>query len=106
MVVAAFALGAVAVAGCGGSDEEPAAKARDSRNPPSKARVVMTKTGYHPKHVRILVGGQVTWVNLDKSAPHTAGTDDLGKSLTDTNEFDTHTLTWEEPYTITFHNPE
>ena len=75
-------------------------------NPPFKARVEITKDGYRPRHVRILVGGQVTFVNMDKTQAHTAETKDLPDGESDNNEFDTHSLRWEEPYTITFHKPE
>ncbi|GAF92129.1 unnamed protein product, partial [marine sediment metagenome] len=90
--------------GCGGDDAKPQAK--DPRNPPFKTRVNITKDGYRPSHVKILLGGQITFVNLDKAAAHTAETDGSTESeVTDSNEFDTHTLNWEEPYTVTFHKP-
>ncbi len=110
-----------AIAGCGGDDDggggkageanTPSSASADYENPPFKARVEITKDGYRPKNVRILVGGSVTFVNMDDSRGHTAETGDLdgedpGEALTDNNEFDTHTLTWEEPYTVTFHKPE
>lgn len=106
---------AVTIGGCGGGDDgkadEPGGDAAQSAsgdyvNPPFTARVEITKDGYRPKHVRILVGGRVTFVNMDRTESHTAETDDLPDGPSDNNEFDTHTLTWEEPYTITFHKPE
>jgi plastocyanin len=105
----------VAIGGCGGEDDDGKAKpsreaaqsgSDDYENPPFTARVEITKNGYRPKHVRILVGGRVTFVNMDKEDGHTAETEDLPEGPSDNNEFDTHTLTWEEPYTITFHKPE
>lgn len=120
-LICAVLLGA-AFAGCGGDDDDggkatandgasTAAQSDDSGNPPLHARVEITKNGYKPRNVRILVGGTVTFVNVDRTA-HTAETQDLGggandpEAVTDNNEFDTHTLVWEEPYTITFHKPE
>jgi plastocyanin len=94
---------AVVMSGCG--DDEPDRARSSDANPPFKARVEITKDGYRPQRVSILVGGQVTFVNVDKSAPHTAETGELPEHGSDSNEFDTHTLTWEEPYTITFHKP-
>lgn len=101
-VLTCLALSAAVIAGCGGTG-----KSKDSdKNPPFRARVEITKEGYRPRHVKILVGGSVTFVNLDKSSDHTAETGDLPDGASDNNEFDTHTLTWEEPYTVTFHKPE
>jgi len=100
---------AIAVlAGCGEDDEpEPNRGAASSgyENPPFTARVEITKDGYRPRDVRILVGGRVTFVNVDASEIHTAQTADLPDGPSDDNEFDTHSLTWEEPYTVTFHKP-
>jgi plastocyanin len=99
------------VVGCGDDDDGATAQvgnapdSGDSKNPPMKARVEITKSGYRPRHVRILVGGTVTFVNMDRD-PHTAETGDLPEGLSDNNEFDTHVLTWEEPYTVYFHKPE
>ena len=109
-VVVGIALLGLAVAGCGDDGAEES-KAGDGKNPPFTARVEITKEGYKPRDVRILLGGRVTFVNLDKSMGHTAETGDLdgvppSEAVTDNNEFDTHTLSWEEPYTVTFHKPE
>ena len=103
-----------AITCCGGDDGAGGAKpesddrsaAADYENPPMHARVEITQKGYKPKHTRILVGGTVTFVNVDETESHTAETEDLPEGLSDNNEFDTHTLTWEEPYTVTFHKPE
>jgi len=110
-------LAAAVVAGCGGDDDDGGAKAEgatatdaaqsdDGVNPPMHARVEITQKGYKPKNVRILVGGTVTFVNVDKTESHTAQTADLPPTASDNNEFDTHTLAWEEPYKIYFHKPE
>jgi plastocyanin len=90
----------------GDGDGRTTAGGGDARNPPFEARVEITKDGYRPRHVRILVGGSVTFVNVDRESFHTAETGDLPNRATDSNEFDTHSLTWEEPYTVTFHKPE
>lgn len=106
----------MAAVGCGGGENDDgldagalarfeAAFRGGGENPPFKTRVIITDEGYHPKHVRILVGGSVTFVNLDR-VPHTAETGSIREGLTDSNEFDTHTLAWEEPYTVVFHKPE
>lgn len=110
--LAVLALAVVLAAGCGddGNDEkasgDASAAGSSEGDPPFRARVEITKNGYRPRHVRILVGGTVTFVNVDKTEWHTAETGDISNTVTDSNEFDTHTLTWEEPYTITFHKPE
>jgi plastocyanin len=101
----------VVVAGCGGGDDGEDAGSSTSpskryENPPMHARVEITSKGYKPRHVRILLGGTVTFVNVDRTSPHTAETANLPEGLSDNNEFDTHSLSWEEPYTITFHKPE
>lgn len=98
-------LAALAAAGCGDDGPDRPA-ANDPRNPPFEARVEITDAGYRPKHVKILVGGSVTFVNMDRRNVHTAETEDLPDGPSDSNEFDTHSLTWEEPYTVTFHKPE
>ncbi len=112
--LAVLVLAVALAAGCGDSDgddgkasSDASAAASTEGDPPFRARVEITKDGYKPRHVRILVGGTVTFVNVDKEGTHTAETGDISTTtLTDSNEFDTHTLTWEEPYTITFHKPE
>ncbi len=111
--LAGAAVAAVLVAGCGGDGDEGSAGEKtvanvtgDYENPPMHARVEITEKGYRPKHARILVGGTVTFVNMDPNNPYTAETKDLPEGTSDNNEFDTHTLTWEEPYTVTFHKPE
>jgi len=113
MLAAAIGAGA----GCGddeGGKSAEAAKADTDtltfpeglENPPMHARVEMTKDGYKPKHTKILVGGTVTFVNMETTGSYTAETGDLPDGLSDNNEFDTHTLTWEEPYKVYFHKPE
>jgi plastocyanin len=106
LICAALLVGATTNVACGDDGDSGTAKPSGAKNPPFTARVEITETGYHPRHVRILVGGRVTFVNLDESGSHTAETGDLPERATDNNEFDTHTLTWEEPYTVTFHKPE
>jgi plastocyanin len=111
IVVAGVVLMGLA-AGCGdegkdsGGEATTATTVEGYENPPMHARVEITSKGYRPKHTRILVGGTVTFVNMDPDEEHTAETKDLPEGASDNNEFDTHTLTWEEPYTITFHKPE
>ncbi len=102
----AAVVGASIGAACGDDGEDGTTKQRKVKNAPFTARVEITKDGYRPRHVKILVGGRVTFVNVDTMRNHTAETGDLPERRTDNNEFDTHTLTWGEPYTITFHKPE
>jgi plastocyanin len=111
--LAALAATVALAAACGDDDggdqasSDASAAGSAEGEPPFEARVEITKDGYRPRHVRILVGGTVTFVNVDKTGSHTAETGDISTTtVTDSNEFDTHTLTWEEPYTITFHKPE
>lgn len=96
----------VAIAGCG-DDDSDRAEADRGAGVPFRERVVITETGYHPADAKVLVGGTVTWVNRDPGKSHTAETD-KGFKVTPSGEdgsFDTHTLTWGEPYTVTFHVP-
>lgn len=104
VALACLAALAAGLGGCG--DDDGRSQARDPLNPPFKTRVAITADGYRPAHARVLLGGQITFVNLDKTQARTAETDGLTAStVTDSNEFDTHTLLWEEPYTVTFHKP-
>ena len=56
---------------------------------PSRRAWRSPRTATSPRHVRILVGGTVTFVNVDKTESHTAETVDLPEGITDNNEFDT-----------------
>ncbi len=99
-ILALIAAGALVLAGCGDDGESDAAGAAV----PTTVEIVDGR--YDPEKVRVLVGEAVTWVNLDGGVLHTAQT----KSREDggwreEEDFDTHTLTWEEPYTVTFHKP-
>lgn len=107
---AVLATAAALLTGAGCSDgEDPVDPSRETRNGvPFEETVTIDGAGYHPKDAEVLVGGTVTWINMDPRENHTAETrkDDYletpnGEKIT----FDTHTLTWEEPYTVTFHQP-
>jgi plastocyanin len=100
------ALAAAIAAGCGGSSADTSERTAEAAAP-FKQRVIITSTGYRPARTRVLVGGTVTWVNRDPSAAHTAQTDSSYKHLPsgEDGSFDTHTLSWGEPYTVTFHVP-
>lgn len=110
VAVLAVSLGA----GCGGDDDGAAADdtraSTDAwktsyRNPPFRVRVEITKDGYKPKNVKVLLGGTVTFINMDETELHTAETVQTPEGVSDDNEFDTHSLSWEEPYEVTFHKP-
>jgi len=105
-VTSAVAVSVSAVLAVGGCGEASGDKTKRT-TVPFRERVVITKTGYHPAHAKVLVGGTVTWVNRDPSRSHTAETG-KGAEVTPSGEdgdFDTHTLTWGEPYSVTFHVP-
>jgi plastocyanin len=109
--LAAVAVTVAVVVGCGddedaSGDNKATSASEATENPPMHARVEITKDGYKPRHLTILVGGTVTFVNVNKTRWNNAKTGDLPDVATDTNEFNTHTLTWEEPYKIYFHKPE
>ena len=64
-------------------------------------------SGFKPRNTRLLVGGSVTFVNRDPDNDHNAQSDGLFKATKahpEQTAFDTHLLTWNEPYTITFHH--
>lgn len=104
LAVAAFTL-----AGCGGDgDDSSAIVAADEKLPPFKRTVVIKDNEYKPAYARILVGGSITWVNRDPDHFHTAvseASDDPDRPWAEKDAFDTHTLTWDERYTIDFHKP-
>jgi plastocyanin len=110
VVLTGVVLLAAALTGCG-DDGDASPGGDDGASPPFETRVEITEDGYEPRDVRVLVGGSVTFVNMDRTQSHTAETGDLDGlppgqvGATDNSEFDTHTLTWEEPYTVTFHKP-
>lgn len=98
------ALPALSIAGC--SDEPDDAKIRMKNPAPFKTTVNVTRRGYQPARTQVLVGGSVTFVNRDTELPHTAQTNSSGSPTWDEEtDFDTHALTWGEPYTATFHKP-
>jgi plastocyanin len=102
--VIAVALVATAVGGCGGSS------GTDSESPavPFHAKVKISDGRYTPAHVKVRVGGTVTWVNQDRDAFHTAETksrDTAGRTWDEQTDWDSHTLTWGEPFTHTFGKP-
>lgn len=103
-VVAAAVVGAAST-GCS-NDDSPGA---DRASTPSFGETVtITGSGYHPSKARVLVGGRVTWINRDPHGVHTAETrpgdyEDLPGG--EDQSFDTHILSWGEPYTVTFHKP-
>jgi len=116
-VVLVLAVGAQ-VAGCSGDDEKQQPVSTTSAaleqatsahgEVPFEETVLITKSGYRPRSARVLLGGTVTWINVDPEDTHTAETKDPryedmpgGQDVS----FDSHTLLWEEPYTATFHFP-
>lgn len=98
----------IALLGCAADgDDDDAGDASASRSL-FKTTVKISQSRYRPARARVLVGGSVTWVNWDRSAPHTAETLDASyrdMSGGEDQSFDTHTLSWGEPYTVTFHKP-
>ena len=111
MRAALLLVAALLAAGC--SDDEPQA-VDPSRAPQKNAHfhevIEVDQSGFKPTHARVLVGGNVTFVNRDPDHTnyHSAESDGLFKSTASYNEptaFQTHSLTWNEPYTIPFHKP-
>ena len=107
LMSALLATAAIAVTGCSDDDDSGASETA-AKGPAFKETVNVTGTGYHPRRARILVGGSITWINRDPTRPHTAETapgsyKDLPGG--EDQSFDTHTLSWGEPYTVTFHKP-
>jgi plastocyanin len=95
----------IAIAGCSGDDE-----ATTASEPPAsfEETVTIAGSGYRPEEARVLVGGSVTWINRDPESSHTAETEPGRYEALPGGEdvsFDTHTLSWGEPYTVTFHKP-
>ena len=98
----------VALAGCGDGGGDDDAQAERSQTAPFERTVSIADKRYSPARARILVGGSITWVNRDPDAGHTAESDapDVEpEPWLEKTDFDTHTLTWREPYTVTFHKP-
>jgi plastocyanin len=96
----------VIAAGCSDENGTEAAAYEDGPAPFERS-VTMSSSGYHPAKVRVLVGGSITFVNHDPTTLHSAETF-AGYNNPKSSEdytFNTRTLTWEEPYTIEFHNP-
>jgi plastocyanin len=106
--LAAVLLAAVAVSGC--SDDDSSSEESRKQTTPMKVDVRIVNSRYTPAKVKVLAGGTVTFMNLDKRKPHTAETKDLmflrpDEPFDPEGDFDTHTLSWGEPYTVTFHKP-
>ncbi len=111
VAIAATVLIGVLAGGCGGDSEAPsplelATTPHDGL--PFEQVVRITRSGYRPAKVRVLAGGKVTWVNVDPAGKHTVETTNpFYKKLPGgaDGSFDSHTLSWEEPYTVVFHAP-
>jgi plastocyanin len=108
-IAATMLIGAL-TGGCGdGEAPSPLELATTPRDGiPFEQVVQITRSGYKPAEVRVLTGGKVTWINLDPVRKHTVETTNPqykkmpgGKDAS----FDSHTLSWEEPYTATFLSP-
>lgn len=109
--ITAMVLIGLLASGCGGDSDTPsplelATTPRDGI--PFERVVLITRSGYRPAKVEVLAGGKVTWVNVDPLADHTVETfNPFYKKLPNGSDgsFDSHQLSWEEPYTVTFHTP-
>ena len=92
--------------GCGNDDGARAGSGGERAA--FRKTVTISDSRYHPAHTQVLIGGSVTWVNQDPVVNHTAETVSPRYRHTTGGEradFDTHALTWKEPYTVTFHKP-
>jgi plastocyanin len=72
--------------------------------------VEVDANGFTPAKARVLVGGDVTFINRDTDPRnyHSAESEGLFKPTKFYDEdtsFDTHSLTWNEPYTVVLHKP-
>jgi plastocyanin len=98
---------ALAIGGCG-SAQSASQDPDDGQRAPAKVTVDVYPNGYRPAEAEVLVGGSITWIGRDRAGEHTAETD-RGRYANlpggENQDFDTHTLTWGEPYTVTFHKP-
>ena len=110
-ILAATLIGLGAIApSCGNGSETDWANApfQSTDTAAFEATVDIVDSRYRPSKVRVLVGGSVTWINRDPDRSHTAETRDPAyKTLTGGTDqsWDTHALTWNEPYTVLFHKP-
>jgi plastocyanin len=104
----ASVLAVLAFVSVAGGCDEGGARSPERHVVPFRATVDISESRYRPAHARILVGGSVTWINRDPDTTHTAETrpgDYTDLPGGERQDFDTHTLTWNEPYTVTFHKP-
>ncbi|HEX2161174.1 MAG TPA: cupredoxin domain-containing protein [Thermoleophilaceae bacterium] len=104
IAAAALAGLALAASGCAGA-ETPA-----QLTAPPKATVVFGDGAYRPAHVRIPVGGRVTFVNptTELNTAETGGIDtfELDRARLDRQErFDTHVLRTGEAESVEFDTP-
>jgi plastocyanin len=96
-----------ALPGCGDARDDTGAS-QPQQTAAERATVDIAASGYEPAKTKILVGGTVTWINQDAKNGHTAQTSRASEPVDprfESSEFDTHTLTWNEPYSVTFHQP-
>lgn len=109
MRIAGAALVLIASTGFGcASDAGTPDRSDGPARAPAATKVVTAGNAYRPGRVRVLVGGTVTWINRDAREYHTAETQPRESPRTpwqEESDFDTHTLTWGEPYSVTFHKP-
>lgn len=100
---------AVVLAGCSTEGESGGGPTRArSAALPLEETVAISQSRYLPAEARIRVGGSITWINRDPGVLHTAETEAGAYEALPGGEdqsFDTHTLSWREPYTVTFHKP-
>jgi plastocyanin len=97
---------AVAVTGCAGADAGSPADVE----PTPKVTVRMVDVAYEPKHVRVPVGGRVTWVNagLDGNTAESGGAGFFEydrEAMDRRNVFDVHTLQPGEAESVVFDTP-
>jgi plastocyanin len=105
VAAAALATAALLTLGCG---DDGSGKSEDGAvdGVPFETSVDITRDGYEPARTRVLVGGTITFVNRDDLLPHTAQTNSSGaRDWIEEADFDTHALTHDEPYSVTFHKP-
>ena len=75
-IATALTVASLALAGCGGSDDESPGEPAAAETPAKKAaKVAISDFKYAPEAIRVKAGGTVTWSSSDQ-AKHNAQTED------------------------------
>ena len=86
-LITALSIAAIALAGCGGDDNDEPGSEPSGGGAKQAAKVGIADFKYDPETVRVKVGGTVTWANSDQ-AKHNAQTDDAAAGAFDTGDLE------------------